>query len=336
MAEDTEEKALAILVAADSQVSKMKAAFVQAVNELRSNLVDTESLAAALANGDIDGAIAATHVDDLKDLLFGIGLGPNHYILNDLSIAAFGIGAAVALKNLPLELQTALIFDSLNDRAIRFMRSEGAKMVQEITDATKAGVRATIARSLADNVPPARQIYEIRQLVGLTGTQAQAVMNFRRQLETRQTLGLTAPGDRRLSAVEQAMVNRHMKTGYLTDAQIDALVDRYYVSLVNKRALDIARTESLNAVNNGQLEMWMQARDAGYLDDDVDRMFWLTAGDARVRPTHTPIPALNPNGVKIGGYFVTPHGLVTGPGTRNPGFIRCRCCLVLSDINNPL
>jgi len=336
MDDNKEELALAVLVAADLQVAKMKVAFVQAVNELRSNLVDEEALAVALANSDIEGAIAATHVDNLKDLLFGIGLGPNHYILNDLTIAAFGIGAGVALKNLPLELQTALIFDSLNDRAIRFLRSEGVKMVQDITESTKAGVRATIGRSLAENVPPARQVYEIRQLVGLTETQAQAVLNFRRQLETRQTLGLTAPGDRRLSAVEQAMVNRHMKTGYLTDAQIDALVERYYVSLVNKRALDIARTESLNAVNNGQLEMWMQARDAGYLDDEVDRMFWLTAGDARVRPTHSPIPAMNPNGVKIGGYFVTPHGLVTGPGTRNSGFVNCRCCLVLSDIHNPL
>jgi hypothetical protein len=327
-------KEAVILAAADSQVPKLKTAAVQAINELRSKLVDVDALSVALSNGDTDAAIAATHVDDLSNLLFGIGMGPTHYVFTELTRDVFSVGAITALSGLPLPIQTALAFNSLNQRAVNFMVKDGAEMVQEITDTTKQGVRSLIARSLADNLPPAKQVYEIRQLIGLTDSQAIAVMNFRRQLETRQILGFTPPDERRLSAVDQSVIRRHMKIGHLSDAEIDNLVERYYVSLVNKRALDIARTESLNAVNNGQLELWQQARDAGFLSDEIDRQFWLTAGDARVRQTHQPIPSMNPNGVKIGGYFVTPHGLVTGPGTRNPGFINCRCVLVIGQIGN--
>lgn len=324
----------AILAAADSQVPKLKAAVVQAINELRSNLVDVEALSIALSNGDSDAAIAATHVDDIGDLLFGIGMGPNHYVFVETTRNVFALGAITALSALPLEIQTALSYNSLSQRAVDFMLRDGAEMVQEITASTKQAVRSLVSRSLADSVPPAKQVYEIRQLIGLTDSQATAVLNFRRQLETRQILGFTPPDERRLNAVDRSVIRRHMKLGTLSDAEIDKLVEKYYVSLVNRRALNIARTESLNSVNNGQQELWQQARDAGFLNDEEHRQFWLTAGDERVRPTHQSIPAMNPNGVKIGGYFVTPHGLVTGPGTRNSGFISCRCCLIVGKVGD--
>jgi len=319
----------AILAAADGNTSKMKAAFLAAIDELRLNLVDSVALEAALAVGDIEAAIAATHIDDLENLFFGIGMSNNAYVLNDEMIRVFGIGAATALSNLPEALQKALSFNLLNERAVNIMRREGADMISNLTASSKAGVRAIMERSIADGRNPVKQVQEVRQLIGLTPNSAQAVFNFRRQLEEQRTLGFKAPGDRRLSAIERSVVNRHMKEGHLTDAQIDSMVERYFQSLLNKRAKDVARTEALNAINNGQLEMWEQARDAGYLDDEEDRMFWIVTHDDKLRATHAAIPGMNPYGVKIGSLFLTPFGLVRGPGDRNVNLINCRCVLVI-------
>lgn len=318
----------AIHAAADKQVPQLKAAFLAAIEELK-NTFDSKAVEAALSQNNIDAVLAAMQMDKLDDLLFGIGMNPNAYILTDQLRGLFAVGASVAMFNLPLDIQKALAFDSLGERAVRKMREDGLIMARELTESTKAGVRTLLADIMATGEGPVKQARQIRSFIGLTESQTKAVLNFRRQLEARKTFGLTPPDERRLDAIEQAMVRRHMSSGIFDQQKIDEMVETYYQRLLNKRALDIARTESLNAVNNGQIELWEQGWDQGLFSDETERMFWIVTRDDRLRETHAAIPAMNPYGVKIGQYFITPFGAVRGPGDRNSGLINCRCVVVL-------
>lgn len=326
---ETEKQIAALLEAADSTSPIIRAAFISVVQEIRGNLFDTTEMEIALANHDIEGAIRASGIDRMNDLMFGIGMDNNAYVFNRQLNDIFVLGASVAISNLAPDLQKAISFDTLSERAVSFLRQDNLNSITDLTNSSRTGVRVAIERSLAEGMNPARQAQDIRSLIGLTDPQIDAVANFRLQLRTQQQQGFTPAGERRLSAVDQAIVNRHMKEGHLSDAQIQDMVDKYYNSLLNKRALDISHTEALNAINNGQQEAWSQGLDQGVFSDNEHRKFWIVTRDDRLRKTHSVIPGMNPGGVKIKSQFVTPHGLVDNPGTRNAGFINCRCCVVL-------
>lgn len=320
---------------ADREMVKLGQAFVQALTTVRNN-ADEKAIEAALRQNNIEGMIEASGVNRFSDLLYGIGMDHTAYVFYNQWQAVFYAGAAAAMSNLTPEQARIISFDSLGDRAVRNIKAAGFKTITEIAESTKAGLRILVSEGLDKNLTLPEQARQIRQLIGLTDAQMIAVSNFRRQLETRQLLGLTPPDERRLNAIEQSMVRRHMREGHFSQQQIDSMVETYYIRLRNMRAEAIARTESLNAVNNGQLELWEQGLDQGVFNDNTERKFWVTARDERVRRTHRAIPAMNPDGVKIRSQFVTPFGLVNGPGDFNVNLINCRCVLVLGQVGDKI
>jgi hypothetical protein len=336
MAKTVDEIISSLYAAADTVVPALKSSFLDAIRELQSNQLSIADLEAAILNGNIDGAISASQIDKLDDLLFGIGMNNDAYVFTTQMQSAFYAGAYAAISNLVATKQTGIAFNPLNERAIIIMRTKGLQTVTGITTTTRDGIRAIITRQIQDGINPNKAAKEIRQLIGLTDSQMQAVTNFRRQLEAQSNLGFTPASERRLSAVEQSVVRRHMKDGNLDKQSIDNMVDRYYQSLLNKRATDIARTESMSAVNAGQSELWQQGLDLGIFDDNVDRKFWIVTPDDRLRATHAAIPNMNPFGVKIRAMFITPFGPVFSPGDYNSGLINCRCVLVLGEVGQVL
>ena len=81
------------------------------------------------------------------------------------------------------------------------------------------------------------------------------------------------------------------------------MVNRYYESLLNQRASEVATATVMNAINSGMNEMWNQGLNQGIFDSR-DRKFWMTQLDNKVRPTHRAIPTMNPQGVAINSMFV--------------------------------
>lgn len=322
--------------AADKVTPTLRDAFLSAIAEIQENLISIEEIELALSSQSIDAVIAATQIDKLDDLLFGIGLNNNAYVFTTQLNAAFVSGAINAINNLSQAQQAKVAFNELGYRAVENMRSNGMQAVRDITASSKDGIVSVIERAILDGTNPNKAAKEIRQFVGLTKPQAQAVINFKRQLEQQKILGLTPPDKRRLNAIEQSVVRRHMKEGNLTQAKIDELVETYKQRLINKRAIDIARTEALSAVNEGQLELWNQAVDLGVIDNNFYRKFWIVTPDDRLRATHAAIPNMNPNGVKVNAKFITPFGMVSSPGDRNVNLINCRCVLVLGEFGDVL
>jgi len=318
--------------AADAVAPSLRDSFLATVKEIRDNLFSMKAVELAMSLQNISGAISASGIDAMDDLLFGVGLNNTSYVLSTQMQNAFIAGAFAAIRNLDASKQKQVAFNALNERAVASMRNRGTQTISGISIVSRQAVKDSLTRSMLDNLTPRKAAKELRQMIGLTPDQMQAVTNFRRQLETKQILGFTPPYDRRLNAAEQAMIRRHMKVGHFTTANIDAIVERYYQSLVNKRAMDIARTESMSAVSAGQDELWEQSLDLGVLDDNIHRKFWITTPDDRLRVTHKAIPNMNPYGVKIRAKFITPFGPVSSPGDANSGLINCRCAIILGEI----
>lgn len=299
--------------------------FREAINAVRDQAT-LKALAQRLEAGDLDGALRLVGTDPMVRHLQGAGNGDS---FKAVTFAGLASGAAVARENLPNSISTRIRFDMVNPRAVAFIDQYDARLIREVTDATRKGVLAVVRSGQLEGLAPVKQARIIRETVGLTEKQALAVTNFRRQLEQRTNTpdgqSMQAAASRRLSATERSRVARHIREGGLSQSQINQMVEQYRGRLVNLRANTIARTETARAVSQGQLELWKQARDQGLLPVDVKRK-WIVTRDDRLRETHRAVPGMNEGGVDLDQPFQTPLGPVMVP----PLEVNCRCTVVLA------
>ncbi len=143
------------------------------------------------------------------------------------------------------------------------------------------------------------QAREIRQLVGLTRRQAQAVDNY-----------------------NAALVEEGRKPD-----QIERMTAKYRDKMLNRRAMNLARTETTNASTAGTQAAWDQAADKGLLNRVTLRQGWGVTPTDALCPICAAIPGMNPDGVPLGGFFATPIGPVSGP-TVHP---QCLCYVFIKD-----
>lgn len=140
-----------------------------------------------------------------------------------------------------------LAFDVTNPEAVRWARTRSARLVREITTETRQAIREMVGRAFTEGLPPRELAKLVRDAVGLTSRDADAVLNrfMRLQAEGRPA------------------------------AQVYRMSRAYADRLHRRRALTIARTETMAASNEGQDRLWRQAMRAGHLDPTMRRM-WIT------------------------------------------------------------
>jgi uncharacterized protein with gpF-like domain len=140
-------------------------------------------------------------------------------------------------------------------------------------------------------------------VIGLTDSQGQAVLNYRRDLERGRPGALTRSlRDKRYDPTVRAAING---TKVLDAEQIDAMVERYRGRYIAFRAQTIARTEAMRAVNTGSRAAMQQAIDNGEVEPSWITRKWLTARDERVRHSHR---ALDGQEVGWDEPFILPSG----------------------------
>jgi SPP1 gp7 family putative phage head morphogenesis protein len=142
-------------------------------------------------------------------------------------------------------------FDGELPDAVKAAKKRAAAMVTEVTAETQRAIRNAIALAIKNGTPPLQAAKEIRELIGLTSAQAQAVLKFR---ET-------------------------MKKQGLTQAKIDAAAEKYSNRLLKERAERIARTEIMDALNAGQQAAWEQAQAEGLLSANATKEWIVTPDD---------------------------------------------------------
>lgn len=310
-------------------------AIIEALDKA-SDDIDLDQLAQWLASGNLNAVLQALNI-------------PGGPISDSLQEAAYEGGKMVADQLKPTGIEWH--FNRLNPVLIDWLQNYTLSLIREITTTTKEAVRAQLIEGMRAGINPRSQARTIKDTIGLTTRQANAVLNFRKELEGfhvkrnaggynlgakidrvngAQVFKPDASGDPKDGIVERRLrdfrydgqLQRAVTSGKpLKPEQIDKMVAAYARKYRKFRAETIARTESMRALNMGTQEGWRQAVQAGKVDELLVRRFWKVASDERTCEICEPIPDLNAKGVMLAGPFATPEG----PTFLPPMHPNCRC-----------
>jgi len=136
-------------------------------------------------------------------------------------------------------------FDVLNPRSVAWAEKHCAKLVREVTNETKKGIKEIIRRGIKEGKAMPRIAKEIRPLIGLTKRDMFAIVHF-----------------------EERLI---MERPELSQREIDRRVDVYSRRKHRRRADMISRTESAFAQSEGTLQ--------GYREAGIEKVEWLAAAD---------------------------------------------------------
>lgn len=200
-------------------------------------------------------------------------------------------GATHLFKRLGLEAS----FDLLNPNSVTWLAVNEVRLTGQIAQESRDAIRVITIRAFTEGLPPREAARLIRQHIGLTERSVTAVARY-----------------------EAALI----KQGVAPE-RVAKLVEAYQRKLLNGRALNIARTEIINAANGGQLASWQQARAQGLLDG-TEKKRWIVTPDDRLCAFCKPMRGQQ---VGIDEDFVQPD---TGVKVKTPGLHNgCRCAMGL-------
>lgn len=157
-----------------------------------------------------------------------------------------------------------LHFDKTNPHAAAYAELYAAELVTGVSAGTKAAVRAAITEAFMLGISPADTARLIQSQVGLTSLQAEAVRNLRKRM-------LDSPG----KVIKAGKTRIRIPKSGATNDLIARRQKQYADRLLKQRAVNIARTETVKAANEGQRQLWLQAQKEGLLDKDAQKE-WLT------------------------------------------------------------
>lgn len=187
-----------------------------------------------------------------------------------------------------------LEMDIVNPRAPEAAVDHAARFVREVDDAMRGALAEMVAAAIREGRAPRALAREVRRRIGLTTRMSRQVDAFRARLVAQGATPTTA------------------------DASARLLTER----LLRRRALTIARTETIRAGRVGRHAAWEEARRQGFLPADV-KVKWMTGRDERVCPACGPLHGVE---VVLGGTWETALGPVDGP----PLHPNCRCGTALA------
>lgn len=281
-----------LLALADAFQPVVARAFQVAVVRVRSQMT-VDQIVAAIQGGDIETALRVLNVDQTFAHAFqGVSLPPRMPSVVTSLGELYGAAGVEAVAQLPREAGLRMRFDLLNPRAVDHLRRYDFDLVQQLSRTSVDGLRSIMVRAFEEGMPPRVAAREIRAVVGLTRNMEQAVASRKAELKAE---------------------------GRKSD-QVERMTEKYRQKLLNYRGLNIARTETVRAANEGTLEQERQMQDVGLLGQDAAR-FWVVTKDDRLCAVCQAIPGLNPQGRNMNQPFITQTGTVMSP----PAHPSCRC-----------
>lgn len=306
---------------ADRLSPELARAFVKAVERLQ-NQVDETALEAALASGNLSQIEMAAGAGRLAALLLG-----GEALVQALERPA-AIAGAESMDVLAGITGVEARFNARHANVILFAREQAAELVVRVSDDVREAIRLVVALGADQGLTPAQQARAIREVIGLPANWAAAPSNFADELRNgilnRSRLlhdPLLAPRRRRAMRRRiEAEIEAALRAGEVDEEFIARMQSMYTRNLLNRRALNIAGTETRRAALHGLRESWTQAVQQGALPANA-RRHWIVTPDDRLRPTHAAVPGMNPDGVPLDGVFQTP----LGPSHGAPLEPNCRC-----------
>ena len=228
---------------------------------------------ALLAASDIEGALAVvdTHIIRMAPVL--------SRVFEDVAEAetatlAAGLGTA----------GLGVAFDPTDTQTANILRNSRLEFIRETTDGQRASTRQALTRAFETGAGPRQTAAVFRDSLGLTSKQEQAVVNYRKLLETNNRDALRRDlRDRRFDrTVDRAIANDTT----LGAKQVDRMVERYRERALQFRSEVVARTEGVRATSMARDEALRQTVEAtGRPPEDVERT-WNRLNDGRQRDAH--------------------------------------------------
>lgn len=294
-----------LLEEADARTAAAAEDYLRAVEEAQ-GAVARDRLAAALAARRLDEVIR------LLDEAWDAAAGRWRTTTASRLLDAMGAGGDLAGRGLRVEIGIA--FDRTSPTVVAYARDRAAQLVTRVRTETRQAIRELVTQSVSGEADLWRTAQRIRQVIGLRPDQVRAAERYRAELEA------LAASPRQVTEVTRM---RRLNSRGLTPERIDAWVERYRQRLRRQRAVLIARTEIVGAVNAGQLAAWRQAIAEGALPADA-RKRWVVTPDDRLCPRCRP---LNGQERRLEEPFLAEDGAMVLMPPLHPA---CRCVTVLA------
>lgn len=247
---------------------------------------EVELLRESLRDGDLANAVLSR--DDARVIQASRvdRVGSIVGTLNEPIEEALEAGGRLAMARIKTP---AVALDLQRPQVRRWLERHSAELVRGVNKTSRKAVRAIVADGFKRGRHPMAMAKDIRAVVGLTEPQARAVIRLRATM---------------------------IEAG-ASEGAVEKRAARYARRLLKRRAENIARTESMTAINQGRLSMWRQLAEDGALDEDSERT-WLTADDERVCPICGPMHNVS---IPLNGNYETSVGVIEAP----PAHPSCRC-----------
>ncbi len=190
-------------------------------------------------------------------------------------------------------------FNKTNPNSVLFAQQRAGALITSIDEMTRTGIRQIITEAFTEQIDYRATAKRIKNTIGLHPRWANAVVKYEKNQFARLVRGGVKEATARATAQNMAAT--------------------YADRLLSARASMIARTEINIANNEGRLEGWRQAYEAGYIDPATMKM-WLTAKDERTCDVCGPMD----------GELVPWNGLFsTGFKTAGRVHPHCRCQMII-------
>lgn len=232
-------------------------------------------------------------------------------------------------------------FEGRNERAERWLREQSSRLITEIIEDQREGVREVLRDGMEKGRNPRATALEIvgrvnratkrREggLIGLTSQQMRYVMSLREELSDPEKMAQAFDRklrDRRFDSLIKRAI-RDKKP--LSETDIARIAGRYSDRLLAFRGEVVARTETIGAFHAAQWEGLSQMVERGEVREDAIKLEWRAALDRDTRDSHV---ALHGKTVRRGEPFVSPFtgARMLHPHDRSLGapaaeVINCRC-----------
>jgi Phage Mu protein F like protein len=164
------------------------------------------------------------------------------------------------------------------------MRRSRLHLIKQVSTQQKHVIRSVLTKALKEGIGPRQSARDLRQAIGLTDYQWQAVQNYRTALENGSHKVFSYElRDKRFDRTVENVID---SDDLLDDAQIDRMVERYTEGWLRYRSETIARTESIRTLSEARHSAWDQMINALDVDDEQIIRTWITTLDGRERDSH--------------------------------------------------
>lgn len=202
-------------------------------------------------------------------------------------------------------------------------------MLQELTAGARRALQTAALWLQQAQVGARSGAVVIRGALGLTEAQQRALQLYRQRLlegSVRDMRRYVSEGRLPEASLRRVLLGRR-----LSETEVDRLVEKYRLQLLNARAVAVSRDRARWAVSFGQELFWQQQVRAGRLSPQDVRKEWLYTPDDRVRHAHRTIPMLNPEGRPLNVPFQSSLGNIMYPGDPSApaaNTANCRCTVL--------